>query len=265
MTPSARPTTTASLEEQGLSAYERLRLAKIARNEAHLESLGLKKKQPILKSISGNHQNNSSNSKRRKRNEKAVPSKERSQRRRRSSPRLKENKPNKDGSKSVDSELENAKDWMKRHSFGDDVSNKKKRNQKASKRNSKPIEKKKTPSASAMDDLRDYERDAFFALREWKRARGRELGYSNPCVICHNRTLVEMCRTVPDDEESLLGVWGISLPRLEQHGELMLEALAPWRKQLREGHAKYNQTHENGEYYKAAEGSSRKDRSVGSR
>lgn len=263
MTPSARTTTTDSLEEQGLSAYERLRLAKIARNEALLESLGLKKKQPILKSISGNQQNNSRSSKKRKRNEKAVTSKERPQRRRRSSPRLKENKSNKD-SKAVDSELENAKDWMKRHSFGDDVANNKKRNQKAFKRNRKPIAKKKTPAASAMDDLRDYERDAFFALREWKRARGKELGYTNPCVICHNRTLVEMCRTVPDDEESLLGVWGISLQRLEQHGELMLEALAPWRKQLREGHVKYNQTHENGEYYKAAEGS-RKDRSVGSR
>ena len=172
MTPSARTTTDAPLEEQGLSAYERLRLAKIARNEAHLESLGLKKKQPILKSISGNQQNNSSNSKKRKRHEKVVTSKERPQRRRRSSPRLKENKPNKDGSKSVDSELENAKDWMKRHSFGDDVANGKKRNQTASKRNSKPIVKKKTPAASAMDDLRDYERDAFFALREWKRARG---------------------------------------------------------------------------------------------
>mmetsp|Transcript_22297 Transcript_22297/g.53027 ORF Transcript_22297/g.53027 Transcript_22297/m.53027 type:complete len:245 (-) Transcript_22297:302-1036(-) len=239
------PSTTGAKE--GLSAYERLRLAKIARNEEHLKSLGLAKK-PILKSI----QNQPSGSKR-KRNEKTL-DRTFKQPRKRYSERLKENKTAQAKKKNLhmDPQLENAKDWMNKHSFGDAE---KGRGEMSSERSRKrPVKKRKATSGpSVIDDLRDYERDAFFALREWKRARGRELGYSNPCVICHNRTLVEMCRLVPDDEESLLGVWGISIPRLEQHGELMLEALAPWRKQLREGHAKYNRTHDDGEYYKSTE------------
>jgi hypothetical protein len=41
---------------------------------------------------------------------------------------------------------------------------------------------------------------AFEALREWKRARARELGFSDPCIICHNRTLCELVRVLPAGE-----------------------------------------------------------------
>eukprot|EP00493_Phyllostaurus_siculus_P010773 UN10925 len=35
------------------------------------------------------------------------------------------------------------------------------------------------------------------SLRQWKRSRGGDLGFNNPCVICHNRTLFEMVRLLP--------------------------------------------------------------------
>ena len=82
------------------------------------------------------------------------------------------------------------------------------------------------------EDLSEVEKEAFLALREWKRARGRELGYNNPCVLAHNRTLYEMIRLLPRDLDDLLVVWGISPLRASQHGDLMLSALEPFRERL---------------------------------
>ena len=144
-------------------------------------------------------------------------------------------------------ELRKANDGRSQQSSGDHKGKKQKQNHRRATTSNATLRLPTSTTAEALtvDDLRTYERDAFVALREWKRARGRELGYSNPCVICHNRTLVELCRYVPDDEETLLRVWGISLPRLAQHGELMLEALGPWRKLLRAGHAQHNKATKN--------------------
>lgn len=91
-----------------------------------------------------------------------------------------------------------------------------------------------------IEDLRPYEKGAFFALREWKRGRAREMGYNDPCIICHNRTLVEMVRLCPADKEALVGVWGMGRKRLGQHGSLMLGALEPFRQKLLESHAQYS-------------------------
>ena len=145
----------------------------------------------------------------------------------------------------VDVETEKAKRWMVERSFHggrrarSDARDGALRAPPTRKRSPTPSPATEAPSLAAVtvDDLREYERDAFAALREWKRARARELGYSDPCIICHNRTLVEMCRRVPKDEEALLGIWGVGANRLRQHGALMLAALAPWREQLTKGHA----------------------------
>jgi len=61
---------------------------------------------------------------------------------------------------------------------------------------------------------------------------GRELGYNNPCVIAHNRTLWEIVRLLPRDADELLNCWGISPTRLKQHGDQMLMALGPFRAEL---------------------------------
>ena len=46
-------------------------------------------------------------------------------------------------------------------------------------------------------------------MREWKRERASELGFNDPCVICHNRTLCEIVRSLPETEDQLMAVWGI--------------------------------------------------------
>ena len=84
----------------------------------------------------------------------------------------------------------------------------------------------------SMDDLFTHERPAFEALLAWKRARAKELGYNDPCIICHNRTLCELVRLVPSDTKSLLRVFGIGPKRVVQHGQLMLDALSPFRAAL---------------------------------
>lgn len=118
----------------------------------------------------------------------------------------------------------------------------------------------------ALEDLFEDEWDAFVAMREWKvgqalkaafrwvvrnarrynlircpggsvagsrkRARAAELGFNDPCVICHNRTLCEIVRTLPISTTELLAVWGIGKKRCDQHGVGMLAALAPFRSEL---------------------------------
>ena len=219
----AAPSTTDVIDDEtGLSTYERLRLVKIARNQARLESLGLATNTPLRttrRQTSGSKHTTS-------RQRKAIGG--------RSSKRLKQNQ-------------HVASAQHQQDSFEEHKVKKQKQNHRRATTSNATLRLPTSTTAEALtvDDLRTYERDAFVALREWKRARGRELGYSNPCVICHNRTLVELCRYVPDDEETLLRVWGISLPRLAQHGELMLEALGPWRKLLRAGHAQHNKATKN--------------------
>ena len=82
------------------------------------------------------------------------------------------------------------------------------------------------------EDLHSYERDAFEALLAWKRARAKELGFSDPCVICHNRTLCELVRLLPASLPALQRVWGIGAKRAMQHGQLMIDALEPFRQAL---------------------------------
>ena len=82
------------------------------------------------------------------------------------------------------------------------------------------------------DDLLRHETAAFEALLAWKRARARELGFNDPCVICHNRTLCELVRLLPSSLASLQRVWGIGAKRAMQHGQQMLDALEPFRAAL---------------------------------
>ena len=59
------------------------------------------------------------------------------------------------------------------------------------------------------DELSPSERPAFAALLAWKRARAKELGYNDPCIICHNRTLCELVRRLPRGVAELTRVWGM--------------------------------------------------------
>ena len=43
------------------------------------------------------------------------------------------------------------------------------------------------PMPASPDDLYHHERAAFEALLTWKRARAKECGFNDPCIICHNQ------------------------------------------------------------------------------
>jgi len=111
----------------------------------------------------------------------------------------------------------------------------KRKNSERSKQSEPPAKKAKSSKEVDLDilpvneeDLLPWEVPAFKALRQWKRSRGWDLGFNNPCVICHNRTLFEMVRLLPQTKEELMAVWGVSPKRYASHGELMLKALKPW-------------------------------------
>ena len=239
------PSTTDVIDDEaGLSTYERQRLVKIARNQARLESLGLATNTPLRRARRQTSCCKHTTSRQRNATTATMSVHQRGGR---SSARLKQNQHAAPAQHQQEvlvaaAELGTANDGRNQQSYEEHKGKKQKQNHRRATTSTATLRLPTSTTAEALtvDDLRTYERDAFVALREWKRARGRELGYSNPCVICHNRTLVELCRYVPDDEETLLRVWGISLPRLAQHGELMLEALGPWRKVLRAGHAQHN-------------------------
>jgi hypothetical protein len=54
--------------------------------------------------------------------------------------------------------------------------------------------------------------------------------------FCHNRTLCELVRRLPRTLADLHRVWGIGPKRIVQHGELMLDALEPFRTALAKQH-----------------------------
>ena len=81
-------------------------------------------------------------------------------------------------------------------------------------------------------DLTAAEHEAFIVMREWKRATAKAEGYSNPCVVCHNRTLCEIVRVLPRNTRELLQIWGISSNRAAKYGRGILDALRPLRKSL---------------------------------
>ena len=211
-----------------LSAYEKARLENIKRNNKEMERLKLKRlKTKLSKSQTTSNPNSKSQSRSKSKSKsksKSIP--------RRSSTRTKKSP--------TDSVIE-GKEWMKTHSF--DGKQKQRKRKRSSTTNTSTNTSTETISRLKKtkrfglpikeEDLYDeIEVNAFYIMREWKRARGRELGYVNPCVICHNRTLIEMVRCLPKTREELLAIAGMGLKRYNAHGELMLAALEPLRADL---------------------------------
>ena len=141
--------------------------------------------------------------------------------------------------------LDAAKSWMASHGFGDSTVTPAARGAARDDDSHKPTTaRERAPSASSrappkamglpteFADLEPWEHEAFYALREWKRARARELGYNDPCVIMHNRSLCAAVRALPSRESELLSLWGFGERRVEQHGALLLAALEPFRATL---------------------------------
>jgi hypothetical protein len=201
------------------SAYERARLAQIARNQEELRRLGLVQARLAAGKATQNKKKPKKNDRKKK-----TPAKKR--------PRPAAAAARKARARAREGAATARRSGRKRKSPSTDSIVKKAKTSVVAVPDKKPT----TLFPRKEEDLQPHEVAAFHSMREWKRARARELGYSDPCVICHNRTLIEMVRTRPKTKTEMLTIWGIGAKRFEKHGELMLAALAPLRPAL-ETHA----------------------------
>ena len=85
------------------------------------------------------------------------------------------------------------------------------------------------------DDLRPFEREVWQVLREARNAKARAMERSM-FIVCNDRTLCEMVRTVPACLEELQGLYGMGEKKLKAHGQMLLDALAPHIDGLRADH-----------------------------
>ena len=91
------------------------------------------------------------------------------------------------------------------------------------------------------DELNATEFEAYEALRTWRNTRSRELEIE-PYKICNNRSLSEMVRTLPTNDEELLEVWGLGPAKVERFGEKFLEVLGEYRQKILEAQKKDEET-----------------------
>ena len=83
--------------------------------------------------------------------------------------------------------------------------------------------------------LTENEREVYEVIREVRNAKARSLQRSM-FIVCQNRTMVEMVRTLPTTEEELGELYGMGQLKVERYGALLLEALQPHVDQLRAEH-----------------------------
>jgi ATP-dependent DNA helicase RecQ len=74
------------------------------------------------------------------------------------------------------------------------------------------------------ENLRDYDRTLFEALRAWRRSEAQERGVP-PYVIFSDRTLRELARVVPTSLGELRGVYGIGDAKFEAFGEAVVRVV----------------------------------------
>ena len=85
--------------------------------------------------------------------------------------------------------------------------------------------KPKTPDESWKDLLREEDWPLFNSLREWRRERAKEKGFS-AYVICTNRELAEVVRKRPQTLAELEQVHGFGPAKIQKYGNEMLALMA---------------------------------------
>lgn len=77
------------------------------------------------------------------------------------------------------------------------------------------------------EDLRPgLEREVWQILREARNAKAKAMERSM-FIVCNDRTLCEMVRTVPTQLHELYELFGMGEKKVNAHGKMLLEALAP--------------------------------------
>lgn len=224
-----------------LSRYEIARLARLDRNERKLQELGLSPStndacSPLLQFSEGKGLRNRGRKRGRAQKNSShtdgMPGAANSAPKRRSNRRK---------TKVCGDPVGAAKRWIASHGFDSKINQRKDalsaRLDSSSTRNDQLVatgHKANLGLPSSESELAEHEHDAFQGLLAWKRARCKEMGWTDPCLVCHNRTLCEIVRLLPVTTHDLMAVWGIGKKRVQQHGPLMLAALEPFRAALEE-------------------------------
>ena len=92
------------------------------------------------------------------------------------------------------------------------------------------------PSSPSM--LTDGEKEVYEIIREARNAKARSLQRSM-FIVCQNRTMCEMVRTLPSTKEELRELYGMGGPdglKVARYGDLLLDALRPHADRLRAEH-----------------------------
>ena len=86
------------------------------------------------------------------------------------------------------------------------------------------------------EDLRPgLERKVWQILREARNAKAKAMERSM-FIVCNDRTLCEIVRTVPTEVEQLHDLYGMGEKKVKAHGALLLEALRPHADALKADH-----------------------------
>lgn len=85
------------------------------------------------------------------------------------------------------------------------------------------------------DDLTSVERDVYEVLRAARNAKARAMQRSM-FIVCNDRSMAEMVRTVPSTLADLGELYGMGPKKVADHGALLLDALKPHVPMLVEHH-----------------------------
>ncbi len=77
---------------------------------------------------------------------------------------------------------------------------------------------------STFEDLSEYEKEIFSALKQWRNDLAKDLGWS-AFRICHNAHLLAIAEAKPQSIVELIQVKGFGEVRTEKYGEAILAVL----------------------------------------
>ena len=86
--------------------------------------------------------------------------------------------------------------------------------------------------------LTEGEKEVYEIIREARNAKARSLQRSM-FIVCQNRTMCEMVRTLPSSRDELRELYGMGGPdglKVQRYGDLLLDALRPHSERLRAEH-----------------------------
>ena len=84
-------------------------------------------------------------------------------------------------------------------------------------------------------DLTELEQTVCERLRAARNAKARAMGRSM-FIVCNDRSLYEIVRSVPASLDELRGLYGMGEKKVAAHGQLLLDALAPYADELHAAH-----------------------------